>query len=613
MKQGQIHRPESFNSRDADSPVANFGKPHASDNELSSVSQEELNLLFRNVNQLTSAWTPEIQQFLQAVGNLPEILKSVGSPNEPVNQTRLDRRSIGQTVCSKARGVEDVPFIRASSRRSRPRILVVTPEITRLPQGMSDLGEQIHAKAGGLADMLASLVSELYKRGADIHVALPNYRRLFKVNVTCLGAAKRRRYQSELANAGIHLAEDRVFHHRNKVYDSDDNIDISLAFQREVINNIIPRVQPDIIHCNDWMTGLIPAAANKLGIPTLFTIHNIHTRKITLGDLEMRGIDPVEFWDRLYYEHRPSDYWQAFEGNCLDMLTSGIFAADAISVVSPSFLNEIVEGVHDVIPHSVQSEVAAKKHSGHAFGVINAPDPSFDPLIDQSLVMNYGPTTALKKKATNKLAFQNRLGLECGPDFPVCFWPSRLDPRQKGCHLLTDILCDVVSAYGNEGLQIAVIADGPFQKHFHAIVDHHDLGRRVAVCDFNDDLSHMGYAAADFLLMPSQFEPCGLSQMIGCLYGTLPIVHNTGGLHDTVQHLDVKAQTGNGFVFDVFDSQGLRWAIDRAMDFHRLDAPARAVQIARVMEEGSSVFNYRANATSYIDLYEGVLGESVIS
>ena len=154
-------------------------------------------------------------------------------------------------------------------RPKNPRILIVTPEITYLPEGMGNLAGKMSAKAGGMADVSASLVSALHQLGADVHVALPHYRRMFHVETAALVADELRKYKSHLPDERIHLAEDRCFYYRDTVYSQGDgNLKLALAFQREVINNIIPRVQPDLIHCNDWMTGLIPAAARREGIPS---------------------------------------------------------------------------------------------------------------------------------------------------------------------------------------------------------------------------------------------------------------------------------------------------------------------------------------------------------
>jgi starch synthase len=149
----------------------------------------------------------------------------------------------------------------------------------------------------------------------------------------------------------VHLAEDRAFFYLNRVYSAygGENTKLSLAFQREVINNIVPRVQPDLIHCNDWMTGLIPAMARQMGIPCLFTIHNIHTVKATLAHIEDRGIDAAYFWQHLFYESFSATYEEAWDRNPVDFLASGVFGAHFVNTVSPRFLEEIVEGRHDFV------------------------------------------------------------------------------------------------------------------------------------------------------------------------------------------------------------------------------------------------------------------------
>lgn len=156
-----------------------------------------------------------------------------------------------------------------------PTVLIVTPEVTFLPPGMGNAANYLTAKAGGLADVSASLVSALLKHGADVHIALPDYRALFNDQFSALLGREIRMIRKHLPEDRYHLAEDRAFFYQSRVY-SDiawENIKIALAFQREVINQIIPDVEPDLIHCNDWMTGLVPAAARQMGIPSLFTIH----------------------------------------------------------------------------------------------------------------------------------------------------------------------------------------------------------------------------------------------------------------------------------------------------------------------------------------------------
>lgn len=496
-----------------------------------------------------------------------------------------------------------------------PRILMVTPEITYLPSEMGSMARHIRAKTGGLADVSASLVAALFELGADVHVALPHYRRMFNVDVGALINSELRVYKQVLPDSRVHLAQDRVFYYRGEVYGHHhvESRRIALAFQREVMNNILPKVNPDLIHCNDWLTGLLPAFARRLGIPALLTVHNIHTYEMTLEQIEDSGIDAAEFWRYLYFTRMPGSYEATRSTNPVDLLASGIFAAHFVNTVSPRFLDEICEGKHSLIPRSVRSELAQKRSSDCAFGILNAPDSSYNPKTDQLIDVNYSAENHVDGKRGNKARLQERLGLVRDETAPVLFWPSRLDPAQKGPQLLTSILYDTVSAYWDDNLQIVLVADGPYQQPFHDVVGFHDLHERVAVCDFDEELSHLGYAASDFLLMPSLFEPCGLPQMIGAIYGSLPIVHDTGGLHDTIRHLDTDKGEGNGFVFKMFDPNGLRWAIDQAIAFYRLPYDVKEPNIARVMAQSAVAFTHTATARQYISLYEEMLERPLVN
>ena len=493
----------------------------------------------------------------------------------------------------------------------KPRILIVTPEITYLPDGMGNLAGKMSAKAGGMADVSASLTSALFELGADVHVALPHYRRMFHVETAQLVSEELRKYKSHLSDERIHLAEDRCFYYRDTVYDrGDGNVKLSLAFQREVINNIIPFVQPDLIHCNDWMTGLIPAAARRMGIPCLFTVHNIHTQKLNLAHIEDAGIDAAEFWMNLYYSYPPYNYEESRERNPIDLQASGCFAAHFINTVSPTFLTEIVNGWHSFIPDSIRNEIRNKFNAGCAVGILNAPDSSDNPAIDDKIPFKYGPDSHVEGKRQNKLALQHALGLEEDANKALFFWPSRLDPVQKGPQLLTDILYRFLEKHPDA--QLAVIANGPYQQPFWDIREFHHIYSRLAVHNFDGRLSQLGFAASDFTLMPSLFEPCGLPQMQAPIYGSLAVAHNTGGLHDTVETLDANASRGNGFVFDTYDSNGLFWAMDRAMDFFHADAAVREREVRRIMTESLSRFNHRACAQEYINLYEKMLDRPLV-
>ena len=499
-----------------------------------------------------------------------------------------------------------------------PRILIVTPEVTYLPKDMGNLANYFTAKAGGLADVSAALISALFEQGADVHVALPDYRAIFGDNIGPLWpllTQEMNTFQSSMPEERVHLAEDRAFYYLNRVYSNygGENIKIAIAFQREVINNIVPHVRPDLIHCNDWMTGLIPAMARQLNIPCLFTLHNIHTVKSPLSHIEDRGIDAAYFWQHLYYENMACEYEETRESNPVDFLISGVFAAHFVNTVSPTFMTELVEGRHEFIEQPLKQELANKWDAGCAAGILNAPDPSFNPVIDRAINFQYSPENHVEGKQNNKLFIQRSLGLIQDDSAPLFFWPSRLDMIQKGCQLLSEILYEVVSRYWDQNLEIVFVASGEFKRHFQDIVSYHHLYNRVSICDFDERLSRLAYGASDFVLMPSLFEPCGLPQMIGPIYGTLPVAHDTGGIHDTIVQMDVDNNRGNGFLFNIFDSGGLLWAIEQAMHFYKLPGEIKELQTERIMNQSLATFNHAVTAGRYIKLYEKMLLRPLIN
>lgn len=480
-------------------------------------------------------------------------------------------------------------------RGRRPKILIVTPELSSSNLLAQDGKQAPCIKAGGLADVSALLLDSLADAGADVHVALPHFRSLFQS-----GPAGH--------SAHLHLCEDREFCYRRSVYEGckDANVRAALAFQRDVIHYVMPRVRPDLVHCHDWMTGLVPAAARSMGIPSLFTVHNLHDERVTLGHIEDRGLDAAKFWEHLYFLDYPGCYETARDQNPVSMLASGILAADQMNTVSPSFLDELSYGGHGA-KWPVVDSVRGKLGAGCAHGIINALPPDLLPSNDTHLPERYCASSHLSGKRSNKRALQISLGLEVDDEAPLIFWPSRLDPVQKGCQLLADILYQVISDYWALGLQIVFIADGPYHDPFTNIANFHGLQKRIAVRSFSENLSRLGYAGSDYMLMPSSYEPCGLAQLIGLRYGSLPIVHSTGGLRDTVTQLQSDRNTGNGFPFEVCNSEGLRWAIDQAMQFHIRPIQEKNRNITRIMRHASNEPSSATMVERYLDLYRDLL------
>lgn len=501
-----------------------------------------------------------------------------------------------------------------AGRLNKIRILLVTPEISFLPQNMGKITSILNTKAGGLADVSSLLVEELYQKGIDIHVAIPHYRRIFGRNPKKMGSNDLRFYYNHYEEGKIHFAEDRGFLYQDSVYDESCTsvLNFSLAFQRELTNHIIRNVKPDIVHCNDWTTGLIPPFTRRLGIRSLLTIHNIYTKRATLSEIEEKGIDAPIFWENLYFEDYTNSYEEARDRNRVDFLTSGIFSANMINTVSPQFLREIVDGWHN-IPDPVRSEIRNKYWAGSAFSILNAPHKSYDPAADPAIrPWNYSyDGDIIAPKQALKADLQQTLGLRRDPGAPLFFWPSRLDPTQKGCELLSRIFFPLLESPSSLDLQIVIVANGPYFDVFRSIINFHQISDRAVLCPFEDSLSRRAYAASDFILMPSRYEPCGLAQMIAQKYGSLPIAMYTGGLINTVEHLDWENHTGSGFIFKDYNPDGLWWGILEALRFYRQEAGLRESELRRVMKMAGDRYSITAVADQYIELYEELMGHDL--
>jgi starch synthase/alpha-amylase len=228
-----------------------------------------------------------------------------------------------------------------SSSSAQPRILFVTPEVAFMPEGTGTSTDYIYTHIGGFGDLLAGLISDLFDLGADVYVAQPDYRRIF----ADLARSKRFTGVKKIPGDRVHLTRDRVFFYSNYLHSNFqwENTKISVTFQREVINYVISVVQPDLLHCHDWMTGLIPAMAKKIEIPCLFTVQNPGTAKSFLSYVEDRGIDAAAFWQHLFYDRYPINYEETRESNPVNFLLSGIFAANFVNTSSSAFLAKMGE------------------------------------------------------------------------------------------------------------------------------------------------------------------------------------------------------------------------------------------------------------------------------
>ena len=272
---------------------------------------------------------------------------------------------------------------------TRPRILFVTAEAAFIPEGTENHPNYTSAHTGGFGDFLAELISNLFELGADVHVAQPDFRKIFAIS----SRQEKAGVSVKLPCDRVHLAEDRAIFYSKPINSNSEweNIKISLAFQREVINQIVPRVQPDLIHCYDWMTGLIPAAARKFEFPCLFTVQKFDTARSLLSYVEDTGIDAAGFWENLFYERYPGSYEQTRDTNPLDLLLSGILAANHVNTASPVLLPNIAEGRSDYIYSPLGQVLAQKWKAGCACQIPGPPHIGLNPTSNKKLYCSYRP------------------------------------------------------------------------------------------------------------------------------------------------------------------------------------------------------------------------------
>ena len=474
---------------------------------------------------------------------------------------------------------------------------------------MGNAAQYIRAKGGGLGDISAGLIQYLHQDPRfDLHVVLPRYdakiRDLARITYREIDFLGRL-----LGRHGVHLVMDSAFTSLTDVYgDSETHPRIrrAEAFQRAIINDLFMRLQPDIVHCNDWMTGLIPAAARAYGIKSLFTLHNVFTELETPRDIDRSGIDVRRFREFLYYQSFPDESLANWNFNKVDFTATGIHAADIVNTVSPSFLEEIVAGeFEDIIPKSVRNAVREKHSKGRALGILNAPGDATDPRICPHITP-FDIEDVMPNKRINKERFQQEMGLRADGERPLFFWPSRLYP-QKGPELVAAIAAEIIQRYG---AQIALVASGDrvFETTFRKLSA--ASNGQIAYHPFREELNLLGQAGSDFVLMPSRYEPCGLPQMIGPRFGTIPVVRATGGLKDTVTPLSEGYGAGNGFVFAPHTSAALAHAVADAVRFYREPEELKIRVLQRIMSDGLERFTLANTAREYIKVYDRLLGSS---
>jgi glycogen synthase len=498
-------------------------------------------------------------------------------------------------------------------KKETTAILIISSETGRLPEDMGALARFISGKSGGQGEVVSALCEGLTERGLDVHLAILNLKKRFQREAQ-MSELQWREVRYKIDSDKIHLVSSSIFADNLSAY-AGDPILTAVEFQREIVNNVIKTVRARsqgrlILHSHDWMAGgVITAYANATVLPVLHTVHNVFTAYLPL-DL-FGGINLGSIADRLYF--------QEMNGNaCIDSQATAIKNATMINFVGEKFLREVVEDYfldRDLVPPNVRQEVKEKYCNDAARAIINAPSSQMYPERCEALVRKYGPDDdILEAKRENLVAFQQRTGLNVNPDALLYFWPSRLDPFQKGVELLEQICVSFTQQ--NPDVQIAIVADGIGNDRTHVDIlggIAWGSGGRITCQPFNEELSLLGYAAACDVFGASLYEPCGQIDQVGNLFGATATNRDTGGYHDKIRKLRLKTDgapqdVGNGFLFRDYDAGGLWYALEKSVAFHRMPAEVREKQIRRIMRESREQYSLDHMVAEYIRIYEKLNG-----
>ncbi len=362
------------------------------------------------------------------------------------------------------------------------------------------------------------------------------------------------------------------------------------AFLSRATAELIPYLgwKPDILHCQDWQTALVPIYYKLFymyrngyeGIKTIFTIHNIEYQgKYGKGIIEdVFGIPQHEY---MSIEHR----------GCINLMKGAIDYSDAVSTVSPTYAQEIMDPFYS---HGLENVLL--KNSYKLRGILNGVDiESYNPETNPSLFKNYSTATVKKDKVANKTELQKMLSLPVNENVPMIAVISRL-VSHKGLDLVRFAMNDILK----NDVQVVILGKGDpdYEGFFTHIQQMYDQ-KVCSVIAFNKDLSHKIYAAADIFLMPSKSEPCGLSQMMACRYGTIPVVRLTGGLKDSITDCG-DGDYGNGFTFQTYNAGDMLHAVERAVGLYNDYRDKWDGLVKRAM---TTDFSWTNSAREYIKFY----------
>lgn len=452
------------------------------------------------------------------------------------------------------------------------------------------------AKVGGLADVAAALPKALKQRGHDVRVILPAYAQIKRAHgglfpliealhvdfqaTTLMPGLEVARLAGEVP---LYLVDQPELFDRERLYGYDDDA-LRFLFLTRAVPEVLRRVGwiPDVIHANDWHTALLPEIVRQDNLfdrtATLLTIHNLaYQGQFSQAIAQMAGLP---------HENEPHNF-----------MARGVLHADAVNTVSPRYAREILTPAL-----GEQLDELLRAHAHKLFGILNGIDSDvFNPASDPHLPHRYA-IGDLTGKRQDKRELQNELALPDDPQAPLIGMVTRL-ADQKGFDLVAAGLPRLIQ---QTRAQLAVLGTGEPQYHelLRSWASRHP--DRIAIrLTFDAALAQRIYAGSDLFLMPSRFEPCGLGQLIGLRYGSIPVVRATGGLADTIQDADAHPDTGNGFVFDAYDPDAMFDAIQRASHhFQDPDAWQRLMKRAMACD-----FSWRESARHYEDLYQKIVDQ----
>jgi len=456
-------------------------------------------------------------------------------------------------------------------------------------------------KTGGLADVVGSLPKTLAKRGVDVRVVIPKYgcipdeykARARTIAVTTVRLGWRNQYcgyqELELDGVRYTLIDNEYYFRRGWPYGYEDEAERFVFFCAAAAEAPIHLGEkPDILHCHDWHAGLVPFLVKTRyaghpvyhGTGIIFTIHNLKYQGIfsQAWMKDLLGVGDEAF--------RPDGL--EFHGSG-SFMKGGLVYADKLTTVSPTYAAEIQtetfgEGLDGLIRHRAADLV----------GILNGIETeTYDPMTDPAIAVPY--RDSLAKKRRNKLALQRELGLPESEQTPLVGIVSRL-VWQKGIDLIEAVLDQIL----DRPLQMAVVGAG--EPHYEWMLRSAAQRRpdRIAVrLGFDEQLARRIYAGSDLFLMPSRFEPCGLSQMIAMRYRSIPIVREVGGLKDTVVSYNEYTGEGNGFSFTHPNPYDMLYTIDRALSFYRNEEIWKKI----VRNAAKCDFGWDRPAEAYMALY----------